>query len=139
MPVEISEAQPDEFESVLSLCGFGADTGPPDTPPFLSLAAQDGDQLVGALVCTAHSESDRTRQIIVRGKDAEHDLAARLVGKAVVKLHAMGVRQCRIAVHQPSQETDAADSACGFWESVGWSDRPDLTDAQHVVRVMGHP
>lgn len=139
MPVEISETRPDEFDAVLSFCGFTDQTGPAEARPFLSLAAQDGDQLVGALVCRPHSDTDRSKQITVRGTDAEHGLAATLVGKALVKLHAMGVRQCRIAVRQPSQETDTDDSACGFWESVTWSDRPDLTDAQHVVRVMGRP
>lgn len=137
MPVEISEARPDEFESVLSFCGLTAQTDPPQIRPLLSLAARDGDQLVGALVCRTHSEADSSKQITVRGTDAEHSLAATLVGKALVKLHAMGVRQCRIAVRQPSQETGDDDSACGFWESVIWSARPNLGDAQHVFRVMG--
>ncbi len=137
MPVEISETRPDEFDAVLSFCGFTDQTGPSEARPFLSLTAQDGDQLVGALVCGPHSDTDRSKQITVRGTDAEHSLAARLVGKAVVKLHSLGVRQCRIAVRQPSQEKNADDSACGFWESVIWSARPDLGDAQHVVRVMG--
>ena len=139
MSVEISEARPDEFESVLSFCGLGAETDVLETRPFLSLTAKDGGQLVGALVCTPHSESDATTQTTVRGKDADHDLTAKLLGMALGKLYAMGVRQCRIALHQPSQETDADDSACSFWVSAIWSDRPDLAGAQHVLRVMGRP
>jgi len=137
MPAEISEARPEELESVLSFCGLTDQAGSPHALPLLSLTARDGDQLVGALVCRPHSETDRSRHITVRGTDGEHGLAASLIGKAIGKLHSLGVRQCRIAVQQPSQETDADASACGFWESVIWSDRPDLGDAQHVFRLMG--
>ena len=136
MAIEISDTRPDDYASVFSFCGLEGGGDPSRARPFLSLTAHVDGELVGGLVCRHGDNGDSGKCVAVRGPDADHEVIGLLIGKAMQKLHARGVRYCRIAV-QESAEQAAEPSGCGFWESVVWSDRPDLGSARNVYRVMG--
>ncbi len=138
MSLEISETRPNAFESVSSFCGFSVAPGGPPARPFLSLTAETEGQLVGAIVCPTQRSLYSSTCLTVRSTGVDPlTIVAQLVGEATRKLQCHNMHQCRIAVREPSDDTETPEVGRKFWESVEWPELPDLSDAQHVVRVIG--
>jgi hypothetical protein len=137
MDYEISELRSDDYEQVAELYRANPEGGPSafgDATSFglflrrnrgLSLAARGESGLLGVLLGRRAADGGVLNEIKIGSDYEEQDLRRRLCDKAYRKLAALGVHRLRVT------SSDEADTE-RFWQTLKWSDRPDLAEPDSV-------
>jgi len=89
--------------------------------PGMSLVAQDGRQLVGAVLCGHDGRRGYLHHLAVAPSHRREGIGRALVERCLAKLHARGVRKCRILVLSGNRRGRA------FWRALGWVWPPEVT------------
>ena len=133
MSIEIRELRCDDFDQVVALyrSANGTDDGSAalasetdfrrflQANPGLSLGARDASGFVGIILGRRSRDGGVTNDLILPSQPADAQMGHRLCDKASGKLTAKGIHHVR--VRRPA-EKDGDD----FWETLRWTDQPDL-------------
>ena len=88
--------------------------------PGLSLIAQKGGKLVGAILCGHDGRRGYLHHLAVRKDQRLKGLGNELVGNCLQRLKAAGIEKCHIFVFRENEQ------GIGFWIQIGWQKRRDL-------------
>jgi putative acetyltransferase len=132
-----------DLESVLDLWGQtdGVGLNESDTPehlqafidrnPNLSLVAQDGSLLVGAVLCGHDGRRGYLHHLTVIPTYRGRGVGREMVETCLASLSDLGILKCNIFLYvdnDPGQE---------FWRRCGWSARGDLKVLQRMTARSG--
>ncbi|MDF1512399.1 MAG: GNAT family N-acetyltransferase [Anaerolineae bacterium] len=88
--------------------------------PGMSFIAQDGEQLVGTVLCGHDGRRGYIHHLAVAGPYRRHGIGKELVTRCLGALKAVEIDKCHLFVFAGNLEAQA------FWKSSGWSHRTDL-------------
>ena len=88
--------------------------------PGLSFVAVQGGKIIGAVLCGHDGRRGYLHHLAVAQKHRRSGVGTVLVGAALERLRAKGVRKCNTFVFDDNHE------ALAFWQSTGWTTRDDL-------------
>jgi ribosomal protein S18 acetylase RimI-like enzyme len=91
-----------------------------DRNPNLSFVAEDGRELVGAVLCGHDGRRGYIYHLAVDREHRDKGIGAALVERCRTALKRAGIDKCHIFVFRDNPE------ALAFWRRVGWEDRDDL-------------
>ena len=95
--------------------------------PGLSLVAEIGNEIAGALLCGHDGRRGYLHHLAVAPQHRRRGLGRTLVDESLARLRAQGITKCNIFLY--------ADNAAGraFWLHEGWAPREDLVVVQKSV------
>ena len=88
--------------------------------PGLSFVARDGEQLVGAVLCTHDGRRGYIDHLVVRESHRRQGIGKGLVARCLFNLMRVGIRKWHLFVQEDNQE------AIAFWRKLGWAERVEL-------------
>jgi N-acetylglutamate synthase len=88
--------------------------------PGLSLVAEYGGELVGAILCGHDGRRGYLHHLAVRQDQKLKGIGSELVKKSLKQLRAIGIKKCHIFVFQDNVQ------GIKFWTKQGWETRQDL-------------
>ncbi|MFN2174263.1 MAG: GNAT family N-acetyltransferase [Candidatus Promineifilaceae bacterium] len=88
--------------------------------PGLSFVAQDGEQLVGAVLCTHDGRRGYIDQLVVRKSHRRQGIGKGLVSRCIFNLMRNGIRKWHLFVEEDNQD------AVAFWKKLGWAERVEI-------------
>ena len=91
-----------------------------DRNPGLSFVARDGEQLVGAVLCTHDGRRGYIDQLAVRESHRRQGIGKGLVARCLYNLMRSGIRKWHLFVQEDNQD------AIAFWQKLGWAERVEL-------------
>lgn len=89
--------------------------------PGLSFVAKENGKVVGAVLCGHDGRRGYINHLAVHVQWRRRAIGRRLVGKCLEALHRMGIQKCHIFVFKHNED------GFGFWKSLGWIPRGDLS------------
>jgi putative acetyltransferase len=95
--------------------------------PGMSFVAEDGDVIVGAVLCGHDGRRGYLNHLAVGPKHRYQGLARQLVAHCLEALQLAGIRKCHLFVFASNQDGQ------NFWRNIGWELRDDLTVASHIL------
>jgi ribosomal protein S18 acetylase RimI-like enzyme len=91
-----------------------------DRNPGTSFVANDGNLLVGALLCGNDGRRGYVHHLAVRESHRRLGIGSQLIKCCLVKLASMNIHKCHLFVFVDNRD------AISFWESIGWEKRGEL-------------
>ena len=88
--------------------------------PGLSFVARDGDQLVGAVLCTHDGRRGYIDHLAVRASHRRQGIGKGLAARCLYNLMRVGIRKMHLFVQEDN------DEAIAFWRKLGWAERVEL-------------
>ena len=88
--------------------------------PGLSLAALDGSQLVGVVLCGHDGRRGYISHLAVADTHHRLGIGGRLVGRCIELLHEADIQKCHVFVFREN------GTALSFWKDAGWVPRGEL-------------
>jgi ribosomal protein S18 acetylase RimI-like enzyme len=88
--------------------------------PGLSFVARDGDQLVGAVLCTHDGRRGYIDHLAVRESHRRQGIGKGLAARCLYNLMRVGIRKMHLFVQEDNKE------AIAFWRQLGWAERVEL-------------
>lgn len=101
-----------------------------DRNPGLSFVAEDGDQIVGCVMCGHDGRRGYLQHLMVLPEHRRQGIASALVESCLVRLDALGIQKSHVDVFKTNQPASA------YWRSQGWKLRTDI-DRYSIVRSGG--
>jgi ribosomal protein S18 acetylase RimI-like enzyme len=97
----------------------------------MSFVAEDGERLVGAVLCGTDARRGFLHHLAVDAAHRRSGIGRALVERCLQALAARGMRKCHIFV--------IADNLEGrrFWQGIGWEERTTLVVMSHDVVPAG--
>lgn len=86
-----------------------------DRNPGFSHVAWDGEQLVGAVLCSHDGRRGYIDHLVVRKSHRQQGIGRALVLRCLYNLMRIGIRRWNLYVLETNQE------AIVFWKKIGWS------------------
>jgi len=91
----------------------------------LSFVAEDGDAIVGAVLCGTDGRRGYLQHLAVASTHRRRGVGRSLAARCVSALEARGIMKCHLMVVSDNEDARA------FWTRAGWAARDD-------VRLMSH-
>jgi putative acetyltransferase len=91
-----------------------------DRNPGTSFVANDGNLLVGALLCGNDGRRGYVHHLAVRESHRRLGIGSQLIKSCLTKLASMNIHKCHLFVFVDNSV------AISFWESIGWEKRGEL-------------
>lgn len=88
--------------------------------PGLSFVARDGEQLVGAVLCTHDGRRGYIDHLVVRHSHRRQGIGKALVARCLFNLMRVGIRKWQLFVQEDNAQ------AIAFWRKLGWAERVEL-------------
>ncbi len=89
--------------------------------PGMSFVAWDGDKIVGAVLCGHDGRRGYIHHLMVHPDYRRQGLGRSLVGRCMYALTRIGIQKCHLFIFEDNENGTA------FWESLGWTQRVELT------------
>ncbi len=89
--------------------------------PGMSYVAWDGDKIAGTVLCGHDGRRGYIHHLIVHPDYRRQGLGRSLVGRCMYALTRIGIQKCHLFIFEDN------DEGAAFWESLGWTQRVELT------------
>ncbi len=98
-----------------------------DRNPGMSFIVRDGNHLIGAVLCGHDGRRRYLHHLAVASSHRKKGIGQRLVHLCLQRLREAGIQKCNIFLFSDNAAGE------GFWQAVGFRNRPDLKVMQRTT------
>ncbi len=99
--------------------------------PGFSLVAEEGDKIIGAVLCGHDGRRGYVHHLAVDHKHQRKGIGRMLEIRCLKKLKQEGIMKCHLFVYRGNYDAQE------FWRSLGWEERVDLVIMSKVIGEAG--